>query len=371
MASRGRGTLQLWIAASLVMCFLRGSVLPIVLLFGALFFPEATGFSGETPRILREEIPPRMAELAGRGIHQYYMLEFEEGRQTFETLAEEFPKHPSGYLCLAGLLEAKMIMQRQHDDEEEMYANLEKCLLLCDAEIEAGREASGLLFKGGALGYRGLHRWRRKQHFGAFKDGTAGVRHLKAAVKLDAKLYDAYYGLGLYDYYKAKYSKTFSFIPFIRDTREEGIEELVLCMEKGLFSAAASRIALMSILFDEQRLEEAEEIADWVIENYPPYWDAYSLKAKILKEGDRPEEAIPFLEKAIQILEEKLPTNTFDRARFQLELGELYQELGRIEDAAEQYRGLVRWQPTGDRDLIKESNALKRKAAHHLRSLDR
>jgi len=370
MASRGRGTFRFGITPVVVMKSSRGFYLPFLISFCFASLMGERCFGLETPRILKEEIPTRMAELAGEGIHQYYMLEFEEGRQTFETLVEEFPKHPAGYLCLAGLLEAKMIMERQHDDEDEMYANLEKCLVLCGKEIEAGREASALLFKGGALGYRGLHKWRRKQYLGAFKDGTAGVRQLKGAVKLDTKLYDAYYGLGLYDYYKARYSKTFSFIPFVRDTREEGIQELVLCMQKGLFSAAASRIALMWILFDEERLEEAEEIADWVIEHYPPYWDAYFLKAKILQEGEHPEKAIHYLQKAIEILEEKLPTNTYDRARFQLELGEVYEKQGRAEEAAVQYRGLVRWKPAGDRELIKESNALKRTAAHRLRSLD-
>jgi len=323
----------------------------------------------EVPRVLREEVSARMADLAAQGIHQYYSLDFEGGMRSFEIMLKEFPNHPAGYLCMAGLIEAKMIMERQNEDEEEMYEYLEKSLKLCQAEIQAGRKASGYFFQGGALGYRGLHKWRRKEHLGAFRDGTAGVRSLKMAVKLDPQLHDAFYGLGLYEYYKAKYSKTFSFIPFIRDTREEGIKMLMQCMEKGLFSAAAARVALMRIFLEEGRMEEAEKIGDWVVDAYPLYWDAHVLKASVFRERDQPREAIPFLEQAIRVLEERLPTNVYDRIRLQFELAGLYEELEESQQAVNLYRSVVEDTSSGDPDTVRDINAFKRKASHRLRSL--
>ena len=61
-------------------------------------------------------------------------------------------------------------------------------------------------------------------------------KYLEKTLKLDSTYSDAYLGLGAYHYYKTVKSKAFLWLPFVVDRREQGIEELNLCVNSGLLA---------------------------------------------------------------------------------------------------------------------------------------
>ena len=290
---------------------------------------------------------------------------------TFQAMVTEFPDHPAGYLCMAGLMESRMIIEHHNRHEKAMYALIDRCLKQCDVQEKKGNRALAHFFRGGALGYRGMHRARRKEWFRAFKDGAAGEKQLRLAVEIDPNVFDAYYGLGLYDYYRSKYAKTFAWLPFFADRREEGIEELRLSMEKGLFTAAAARVATMWILLEENRFDEAETLAVWMMENYPPYWDSYNLMATLKEEQGEIDEAISYLEKLVSTIETRAPANEYDRYRFLLRLGDTLYERDRREQAQPVYQRIATWEPSVSRDETREVSGWIRRAKSRLRRIER
>lgn len=345
------------------------------LLLGTLFLQyslaEAAAWKSPTdePNILLTQVPERLRDLAATGIHLNYMLDFKGATEAFQAMMQEYPHHPSGYVCMAGLLESQMIVEHHNNDEARMFELVEKCLSLCESQKREGLPAAASFFAGGARGYMGLHRVRMKEWWRALRDGMAAEDELRQAVKTDPNLYDAYYGLGLYDYYRSRFSQTLTFLPFFSDRREQGIQELKLCADRGLFASAGARTALMWILLDENRLEESEAMADWMVERYPPYWDAWILKARIYEKQGKLDDVARSLTSALSLIETTVPKNRHDKARHQMGLADVLERLGKSSEAVPLYRAVLNWIPSGSKEDLAEARDWKKKASARIEKL--
>ncbi|KKK77675.1 hypothetical protein LCGC14_2851220, partial [marine sediment metagenome] len=140
-----------------------------------------------------------------------------------------------------------------------------------NAAIEKGRKqlnkdennAKTLLYLGGALGTRGVRRAYLGDWKGAFADAQEAHEILHKCIEVDPDMYDAYYGLGLYHYYKSiKVNMIRKYFPVIwllgpiidlfKNERELGLEQLDDSCKKGLFSERATKHALLRIYIEEK-----------------------------------------------------------------------------------------------------------------------
>ena len=140
-----------------------------------------------------------------------------------------------------------------------------------DSAIGKGRErlnedennAKTLLYLGGALGTRGVRRAYLGDWKGAFSDAREAHEILHRCIEEDPGMYDAYYGLGLYHYYKSiKVNMVRKYFPILwllspmmdlfKNEREPGLEQLEDSCKKGLFSERAAKHALLRIYLEEK-----------------------------------------------------------------------------------------------------------------------
>ena len=121
-----------------------------------------------------------------------------------------------------------------------------------------------LLYLGGALGTRGVRRAYLGDWKGAFSDAREAHEILHKCIEVDPDMYDAYYGLGLYHYYKSiKVNMIRKYFPVIwllspiidlfKNERELGLEQLDDSCKKGFFSERATKHALLRIYLEEKR----------------------------------------------------------------------------------------------------------------------
>ncbi|MEC8992684.1 MAG: hypothetical protein VX656_15675 [Candidatus Latescibacterota bacterium] len=76
---------------------------------------------------------------------------------------------------------------------------------------------------GSAYSYRAMARFRRHNWIGAFLDDRRSIDHLKKALKGDQKLYDVYFGLGGYHYWRTARAGFIRAVAFwMPDRRELG-----------------------------------------------------------------------------------------------------------------------------------------------------
>jgi len=221
-----------------------------------------------------------------------------------EEVIEKYPDNPMGYLGQAAVYHIIMLNYRVSlfDDKFDSLTTL--AIKTGEQAIKKYRDDENAYFVlGAAYGFRGLNRIRKGQWFGAFRDGVRGVSNLMKAHEMDKTLYDVYYGLGLYYYWKSAKAKVLTFLRLMKDEREKGIEYLNIAIEKGKFSSTEAVFALIEIYFYEDRYEHALEAALSLKDRFAadPTWNY--LTAKILVKLSRWEEARQHFNTLLNLLE--------------------------------------------------------------------
>lgn len=224
------------------------------------------------------------------GLSQVHAEKYDEAFETVHQITQIDPEGPVGYFGLASLYLLLMRNFRSRIFESRLDS-------LLDLAIEKGKskgfenDPMRLFFLGASYGYRGLHRARKLDYFGAFLDGWRGLKNLKKAYKLDPNLYDVFLGFGIYHYWRSALSSILRWITFTKDHRQQGINEVKLAMEKGRYVNVFGRYILTEFYYNEKRNEESLELCEQLSVDFPtnPSW--LYIRIRCLERLNRWEEA--------------------------------------------------------------------------------
>ena len=218
-----------------------------------------------------QKVPSRvMDSLLTSGIDQTLRQEYEAAGKTFQLVVREFPDHPAGFLYQAALMQTMAMdydLQIERTPFDSLLAlALERSSAMIDREPDS---PWGYYYRGTMLGYDSYARALRGDWFGAASKGMSSVSDFHHAVESDSSFFDAYAGIGTYYYWKTRKIEFLTWLPFVGDKREEGIEHLFLCIEKGDYNRYAAMSSLLSIYLDKQSYEEAVYLAREALRAYP------------------------------------------------------------------------------------------------------
>jgi len=242
--------------------------------------------------------------LVDKAIDLVYQKKYFDAIAMCEQVIEKYPDNPMGYLGQAGVYHIIMLNYRVSLFDNQFDSLTTLAIKTGDAAIKIYKDDANAYFVlGAAYGFRGLNRIRKGQWFGAFKDGVRGVSNLMKAHAMKKDLYDVYYGLGLYYYWKSAKARVLTFLRLMKDEREKGIEYLKVSIEKGRFSATEAVFALIEIYYYEDRYQEAFDAALSLKDKFAddPTWNY--LTAKILDKLNRWEEAKNYFNTLLKLLE--------------------------------------------------------------------
>ena len=242
--------------------------------------------------------------LVDKALNLVYDQKYFEAENLCEQVIAKYPENPMGYFGHAAVLHLYMMSYRVniYDDKFDSLASL--TLDIGNKAVKRNKNDPNAYFVLGAVyGFRGLNRIRKGQWFKAFLDGVKGVSNIKKAHKLDQSLWDTYFGIGLYYYWKSSKAKVLTFLRMMKDEREKGIEYLKIAIEKGRFTSLESKISLVEIYYYEDRYEEAIEECFSMKERFvdDPTWNY--ITAKTLGKLERWSEARDYFHHLIKILE--------------------------------------------------------------------
>ena len=200
---------------------------------------------------------PEVDSIILKGIEMVHNDSIFAAVEEFKKLIEIFPEDPIGYFYVSAILQIMMDDYRNYSymDEFNKYMNL---------AIKTGEErkkkgnltAYDCLYLGGAIGYRGIHKGLTGNWVGAFVDGLKGKGYLEKALEIDPELYDVYYGLGTYHFWKSLKDKIFWWLPFVADKRQMGIDMIKLAIEKGKYAKEDAKYALVRIWVENKEYEK-------------------------------------------------------------------------------------------------------------------
>lgn len=249
--------------------------------------PASSALSAEAERLLHE------------GVTHLYDLDYEKSRASFRKIIEAEPENPFGYLFESGgiwwqssqeygLFKGTPTLQGVFERDVNLALKKAQTLMkskdkeaLSDANFAAGM----------ALGTRGQWALMRGHWLKACFDGHKAVKFLNKCVKLDKNYYDAYLGLGVFDYQASRLPAALKLSAMLcgaHGDEKRGLDRIQLALEKGRYGSRQAAQFLTSIFIIDQRdYVRAQTIIQKLHADFPasPYFQFLNA-ALLYKLGD-------------------------------------------------------------------------------------
>ena len=216
-----------------------------------------------TVTLFQQDIYAVSADVHNRtdqAIRLFHRCDYTGALQICEEIMIAHPECPVGYLGAATIYFGIMRDYWINSYEAKFDSLISLAIVKGRSCIERDEEdAENYFLYGSALGIRGLYRMKRGSWFGAFRDGLTGYRNVRKSYNMNKQIYDAYYGLGLYYYWKSAKADKLTWLPFVKDEREKGFEFIDIAVQKGEFSSMEGKFTLVQLYYFEGRYQEAIE----------------------------------------------------------------------------------------------------------------
>lgn len=257
----------------------------------------------------------RIQSLAKVGIEQAYDFQLAAAEKTFENIIDEFPNSPEGYYRSA-LLHFWIYLGSRDPGEYQVFlkfADLAEERI--HKQLNKKREDYYTNYiAGNLLSFRAMAQATNGQSVDAFWSSKNSVRYYEEALKLNSKFYDAYLGLGLFDY-------AMSFVPdFLKwavnltglsSDKNRGLKYIKLAYYRGKYSKTEAAFHLSKIYTDYlAEYDSAYFLLNDLVTRYPNnQLFAYQYAVSLIK-GKKLDQANSLLTKVIKLKSKKIPQIT-------------------------------------------------------------
>ncbi len=209
-------------------------------------------------------------------LNQVQRFIFNDQYEAASSLAHEmmasYPDDPASYLCLSIVLISEMFNREENLYEKEfrtLLDSVESKSSKINDTTSASTCAWMSLLSGHAKAYRSL--W--ESHFGSFikaiKYGHEAKIEYEKGLAFDSSLYDLYFGLGLYHYWKSAKVGLLRSVGVFSDEREKGKAELSLAVDSSVISQELAHCALIWIHLDQKENDSAVAKCRVMLNRYP------------------------------------------------------------------------------------------------------
>ena len=269
-----------------------------------------------------------------QGLDILYQGDYDSALVIFDSFIRDNPKNPAGYFFKAGLYQTRMSAY-ESDFWQKYYKNsVDSSIMLCDLAIDDDpKDAWAYFVRGGNFSY--IAAWDAKQdkYLAAFRNGMKAVSDFKKAREIDSALYDAYIGIGSYHYFRTKATGFLKWLPFIGDSRDQGISEIVTAIEKGRYSRVMGQNALLWIYTDYGRDKKALELGGTLERQYPNNPFFHWAVPEVLWKQKRWLEAERAYSVLMNLLELQNSLNNYNKVVASYKLAKCFLENGKYQNA--------------------------------------
>lgn len=199
-------------------------------------------------------LPPGVMEHATEGINGVYSLDFDTAQKNIELVFAQYPDHPFAHFGNAMIAWSRYEYEYELSDDQQRKV-FEK--ILDDSITGIKRwikqhpdDPNAYMGIGALYGLRAMFTMRNRSWISAYFSGRKAISNLEKSLKLDPTYYDAYFGLGIYQYYAGTLPsviKILAKIVAIKGNPDEGVAQLNLAREKAHFTADSSKLILIEV----------------------------------------------------------------------------------------------------------------------------
>ncbi|MDA0837101.1 MAG: hypothetical protein O3B01_05525 [Planctomycetota bacterium] len=189
------------------------------------------------------------------GIRLCFDWEYEKSREVFNEILKADPANPAADFLL-GALTLNTIQYYDQDKTDELdkfvYDSFERSIKKADAVLlKNPNDMNAFFFKGASHGFRGIFRLQKLQIFSAASDARIAKSYMDKVIELNPEFYDAYLGLGIYNYFVdalpslMRFMRALLFIP--SGDKTKGLEQLTAASEKATYSRLYAKVVLAGL----------------------------------------------------------------------------------------------------------------------------
>jgi len=191
-------------------------------------------------------------DLIWEGIHAFYNYESEKSVRVLSTARDQYPDHPVVHFTWAV---AEWLKAQAYDGVEESYASLEQSLnevipVYEDLVHQFPKEPLYQLYLAASKGLKARVHLGKKEWLGVVFEGIKGYRSVASVYRQYPELWDAYFPLGMLNYYVGISSPIVRFLAGLfglEADKEIGLSQIQLSAEKGEFSWIEANFTLIFI----------------------------------------------------------------------------------------------------------------------------
>lgn len=197
---------------------------------------------------------------------------FHEVDSIYQEQIRQYPADPAVYLFRAGGLLAEMTDREENLHEQLFISLLDTVRRLSDRILDTcdSRTAAWMcLFQGHAKAYGALWESKFGSSISALKLGLSSIDEYEQGLRHDSTLYDLYFGIGSYHYWKSAKAGLLRWLFIFKDEKDEGIEELRRAADASLLHRDLARSALIWVWLDCKQYDSAIALAENFARRFP------------------------------------------------------------------------------------------------------
>lgn len=220
-----------------------------------------------------------------QGINYIYHLKFDSAALVFERQIKTYPNNPAGYYFSAMIEFWKININKSDISYDNVFFDkVERVIDVADKILERNEnDFDALLYKGGAIGYRGLLRSIRESWLKAAEDGKVALNLLSKAAGLNSRNKDALFGIGVYNYFAEYVPEKYPLLKplliiFPSGNKSLGLQQIKETSQYGIYAKTeATYILAFLYLFYEKNYSEAEYYSKILYDQFPenPVFEKY------------------------------------------------------------------------------------------------
>ncbi len=213
---------------------------------------------------------PEIDMLLKSGITNIINQRFEEAVVDFKKLEKDCPDLPLGKIYLAACKIAEAYDLAEEYDMEFIEENLEEAKIIAEELIEADENKIWhYYYLALAEGYSSYYEAINNNWFSAISSGMNSINAYGICLNIDSTFYEAYIGIGTYEYWMSRSTEFLDGLPFYKDERTIGIEKLKEAIENSSYNSYLAINSLVWIYIEEQNYVGAIEIGQKAVNDFP------------------------------------------------------------------------------------------------------
>lgn len=217
----------------------------IVLLLVFLFFLP-TSLVRAVPLAEYNKVAVQQQVLSG--IDSMYSMQFDKANAIFTVLIEQHPNDPAGYFFRSTIYLWQYIFDKSDADLTAFIAESDRVIDKAEQTLEDNPDdPDARTYLGATYGYRAMANLQAKNYLKASWDVRNCYAHLSEAIKKNPQQYEAYLGMGIFNFLIGalpKTSQTLMNLVGITGNKELGIQQLRIAAEKARYTRNDARFAL-------------------------------------------------------------------------------------------------------------------------------